>query len=272
MKKPRRDLPDDPEEFRLTLVEHLEELRSRIMRSIGVLGGAWLVAWFFLPPVYAFLNGVVDAAILPTVPKGVEFKEVFHNATDPFMLQLKLSFMMALAISIPFLVLQIWGFVAPGLKPQERKPFKALAPYSVLLFFTGAGFAWLVLPNALRWFTSYLGNFNDVSLYQEAGTMVFFIIKMLIAFGLGFQLPLVVFALGALDLLSAETLTKYWRHSATVIFVVAMIITPSNDPLTMLMMAIPLVLLFSVSVVLVRFVQKRKKKKAQLAESTGDSE
>ncbi len=254
-----RNTSDNPDEFRLTLVEHLEELRDRIIRSLVVafLGG--VVGWFILPYIYGYLNEVVYQAIKPAIPKGAIFKEVFHGATEPFLLQFKLSTMIGIGIAFPYIIMQIWGFIAPGLKPNERKPFQALAPWSAFLFFLGAGFAWIIVPSALHWFATYWGNFPGTDLLQEAGSMVFFILKMLIAFGFAFQLPLIVYALGSLDLLSAETLMKYWRQSATSIFVVAMIVTPSNDPISMLMMAIPLVLLFSISVYAVKFTQKKKK-------------
>ena len=112
----------------------------------------------------------------------------------------------------------------------------------------------------MRWFASYIEECPGTSLYQEAGSMVFLILKILAAFGVAFQLPLAVYILGALELLSAETLLKHWRQAATAIFVIAMIVTPSQDPLTMLMMAIPLVILFMISVYVVKFTQARKRK------------
>ena len=160
----------------------------------------------------------------------------------------------------PYLVLQIWGFVAPALKPNEQKPFKKLAPVPAPCFFVmGAGFAWLIMPSALRWFVSYVGEFPGTALFQQAGTMVFFVLKLLcFAFGVAFQLPLIVYGMGLAGILEAETLIKYWRQSAITIFVVAMIVTPSQDPATMLAMAIPLCLLFMGSVYAVKIVQGKK--------------
>jgi sec-independent protein translocase protein TatC len=166
--------------------------------------------------------------------------------------------MIGLILAFPYLVLQIWGFIAPALKPNEQKPFKKLAPTSATLFVVGAGFAWFVTPSALKWFVQYLANFPTVELNQQAGTMVFFVLKLLLAFGFGFQLPIIVYGMGIAGILSAETLIKYWKQSSFVIFVVASIVTPSNDPITMLAMAVPLVLLFIASVYAVKFVQRKK--------------
>lgn len=255
----RRNLPADPEEFRLTLVEHLEELRDRIIRSITYISVGWLAGWFLEPYMYGYLNRMVEAAVLPELQGKAQWKEVFHQTTEPFMLKLKLAFYIGLILCGPLVIGQAWGFIAPGLRPHERRPFEKTVPFMALLFTFGVGFAWLITPNALAWFAGYVVEFPGVDLYQEAGTMVFFILKMLLAFGVAFQLPLVVYGLGAIGLLSAETLMKYWRQAATIIFILAAVITPSNDPVSMLMMAIPLVVLFMISAWCVKVMQSRKK-------------
>jgi sec-independent protein translocase protein TatC len=256
----RRNSPEDPEEFRAPLSEHLEELRIRILRMLAILVVAWVAGWYLQPPLYRYLDQMVEAAVTGSVGQG-RYSEAFRNATEPFMLTFKLSFLIGLVISFPLLVMQVWGFIEPGLKPSERRPFRQLAPLSLLLFLLGAGFCWLILPNAISWFAGFLDNYN-ANLIQEPGTMVFFVLKMMLAFGIGFQLPLIVYILGALNLLTAETLVQYWRQAATVIFLGSAILTPSNDAFSMLMMAVPLVILFLVSVFAVKVVQGKNRKKA----------
>lgn len=261
--KPKRNLqwnsPDhDPENFRLSLVEHLEELRTRIIRSFAIVVGFWIISWIFAKDIYTFLTLRATKAITPNLPPGSHFKEVLLHAPDAFMNIFKLSFFVALIASFPFLVLQLWAFIAPGLKPEEQKPLKQIGPISLLLFCLGGFFCWLILPAAFAWFASYMEYFPGVDLNQEAGTMAIFTLKSILAFGIGFQLPLVVFVLGALNLLSGKTLMKYWRHGAVAIFFISGAITPSNDIPTMLMMAIPLTILFMISAFAVRFVQKKK--------------
>lgn len=255
--RPTWTRPDhDPDEFQASLVDHLEELRTRIIRSVLVIAVSWIVGWFLEPYFYGAVSQMAQTSIVPHLPKGTEFKEVFDNATGPFMLKMRLSFSIGLVFAIPFVIRQIWGFVAPGLKPSEQAPFRKLAPWSIILFAMGGGTALIVLPAALIWFTSYLDDFPNTELYQGAGTLAYFVIKMVTAFGIGFQLPLIVFVLGMLNLLTAETLIKYWRHSATFIFIAAAVITPSNDPFSMLMMAIPLTVLFMGSVYAVKRIQR----------------
>lgn len=255
-----RNLFDDPEEFRAPLIEHLEELRNRIIRSVLFLGVGWAIGWYLEPSLYAILFKVISTGIHRTLDPSQEFKVVFTNVTEPFLLKIKLAFFIGLILSFPLITLQIWGFVAPGLKASERAPFRRLAPMAVLLFLVGASFCWAILPAAIGWFNTYLGDYKGASLFQDPQDIILFVTKMVFAFGLGFQLPLVVWVLGALNLLSAETLIQYWRQGAVFIFVFAGIVTPSNDPLSMLMMAMPLTLLFIISVYAVKFTQRKQKR------------
>src|SRR5262249_33449988 len=148
-------------------------------------------------------------------------KIIFTNFTAPFMLKLQLSFLLGLIVATPLVVMQLWGFIRPGLKPKERGPLERVAPFSILLFALGVSFCVMILGPCSRWFASYVTDFPNTVLYQDPKLMITFALKMMIAFGLGFQLPLVVWGLGALNLLSAETLVKYWRHAAVAIFFLA---------------------------------------------------
>lgn len=253
-------------------MEHLDELRNRLVRSIFFLVAGWIGGWILLPPIYSLINGIVLDSVRQSLPDSVQIGEGFRNVTEAFLVQLRISFYIGLVIAFPLIVLQIWGFIVPGLKPSERKPIARLAPLSLLLFAIGAGFCWFILPSAFQWFAQFLLSFPGTSLLQEPGTMVLFVMKMMLAFGIGFQLPLVVYALGALELLSAETLVKYWRQSVVAIFFLAGAITPSNDPGTMMMMAVPLVVLFMISVFFVRLTQRRKKEARQRDEESREPE
>ncbi|MCX7799471.1 MAG: twin-arginine translocase subunit TatC [Fimbriimonadales bacterium] len=259
---------EESEELRLSLGDHLEELRVRIVRSLLWLVAGWVVGWQIQPWLYQELNRMIVANV--TGP-GVDYKEVFRNATEPFMLKFRLSFLIGLILAFPFIVLQLWGFVEPGLRPHESRPIKRLAPVSVLLFAMGVFFCWIILPRAFRWFVGYLAEFPGTSLYQEPGTLVFFVLKMLLAFGFGFQLPLVVFLLGKVGLLEPATLMRYWRQAAVAIFTMSAIVTPSNDAFSMLMMAVPLTALFAVSVWAIRLTTRNRRSEPEEAEPAEQS-
>ncbi|HVT12230.1 MAG TPA: twin-arginine translocase subunit TatC [Fimbriimonadaceae bacterium] len=269
-----RNSSDDPEEFRATLVEHLEELRTRIIRIVWMLIFGWVAGWYlFQPWASKEIDGMIARSVWPILDaKHIHHEIVWHTATEAFMFKLKFTFMLGFIAVFPLTLLQVWGFVSPALKPNEKRPFKVLVPCSVLLFLLGAGFAWWVTPNALQWFTSYIEDFPGTALFQEAGTLTFFVLKMLLAFGLAFQLPIIVYALGAIGLLQSGTLLKYWRQSTVVIFIISAVLTPSNDAFTMLMMALPMCVLFMISVYLVRFTQRKKKRREEDEKREDDAE
>lgn len=254
-KRPRNS-SDDPEEFRLSVGEHLEELRARIMRMAVMLAVGFLAGWFLEPPIYQTFSSLVEQTVRSMMPQHIEYKEVFKNVTEPFMLKLKLAFYIGLILALPFMVTELWGFIKPGLKPSERRPLQLLAPISVVLFFIGAVVCWVILPSAFAWFLSYTTEFPDTAIYQEPGTLVFFILKMMLAFGIGFQLPIVVYFLAKIGLIGPNTLSRYWRQITVVVFFASAILTPSADMFSMLMMAIPLTLLFFVSVFAVKLTVK----------------
>jgi sec-independent protein translocase protein TatC len=255
----RFHVPDNPEEFRLTLVEHLEELRTRIFRCVLIISAGWIFGWFFEPTAFGLLSNLLVKNITFVLHDPSRFKIIFPNFTEPFMLKIRLSFMLGLIPALPLVIMQLWGFIKPGLKPNERRPIERVAPFSILLFAMGVAFCVAILGPCTRWFASYLDDFPNTVLYQDPAAMITFTLKMMIAFGLGFQLPLVVWSLGAIGLLSAETLVKYWRHAAVGIFFLAAAFTPSNDAFSMLMMAIPMVVLFMISVWAVKITQSKRK-------------
>lgn len=255
-----RNSSGDPEEFRATLVEHLEELRTRLVRSIWFIVIGWVIGWFLQTYVYDLFNDIAETGIKASGIDPKRYQEAFTHFTQPFIFQMKMSFIIGLVLALPFVMIQVWGFIAPGLKESEKRPLKRIAPFSVFLFFLGVAFCWFCLPAAVSWFVGYLANYPGAGLLQEPGTMVLFMVKIMLAFGIGFQLPVVVYGLGAIGLLSAQTLAKYWRHGTVFVFFLSAILTPSNDPLTMLMMAIPLSILFMISVWAVKIVQRKRVK------------
>jgi sec-independent protein translocase protein TatC len=257
----KRDSSGDPEEFRATLGEHVGELRDRILRSVFLIAAGWGIGWFLEPWVYNQVEGLVQDAVnfYKQSHPMAEIGEAFRSITEPFMFKLKLSFMIGLGLALPFVVLQIWGFVSPGLKPSERRPIKMIAPASVFLFALGGFFCWMVLPTTFRWFLTFLDDFPSASLLQEPGAMIFFTLKLMLAFGIGFQLPLVVFLAGKLGIIGPDTLTHYWRQAVVFVFFASAILTPSGDVFTLLMMAVPLTILLVLSILAVRFTTRNQK-------------
>ncbi len=251
----RKVRKSDDTDLRATLGEHLEELKTRIVRIVIGLSVATVLGWFAFPYVYAFLETMVKTAVTKEI---ANYQEAFRNIPEAFFLKLKLSFYIGLVPALPFALYQLWAFIRPGLKPQERRPLQFVVPISFGLFVVGGIICWLILPITLGWFASFAKDFPDIAIIQEPGLMVMFIIKMILAFGLGFQMPLVVFFLTRLGLITSKGLMRYWRQATVAVFLGSAILTPSGDPVTMSIMAIPLTLLFYASVWAARVTDRRK--------------
>jgi len=250
-----------PEERTAELTEHLAELRTRIIRACIYCVIGMGVMYFLYNPVYAALAAPINDAVKrlgahASSATGLPASGfVYNHFTDGFFQMLQIVTIGGLVLAIPFIILELWGFVAPALTPSEKRGVYFVAPMSVLLFFLGVSCAYLVLPMAVRWFLSYVP--PGVSLLQNPLTYIVFAVKMLLAFGLVFQLPVVLMFLGKIGILTSALMVQYWRQIAVGLFTVAMVVAPSNDPGTMLALAIPLTLLFFGSIGLVKMVEPK---------------
>lgn len=235
----------------MDLMEHLDELRGRLLRCILYAGLAGIISWYWIyDPVYNALTAPLNRIYREHHLQG---GLIYLSLTEPFFLKLKVCTLIALALTSPMLLWEAWGFIAPGLYPSERRPFKLVFPMAVGLFAMGAGLAYSILPAAFAWFLSYMP--ANVQLQQRLPDYLLFVVKMCGAFGLGFELPVVLMFLGKIGLLRARTMKQYWRQAVVLIMIVAAIITPSNDPFSMLMMATPMAFLYIGSISLVRWVE-----------------
>ena len=251
-------------EKRAELTEHLAELRSRLLRSAFYLIAGCVVAWLSFHPVYNFLIQPIELAMraaahrapghVQLIPPGAF---VFHSFIGPFFLRLQLSLYAGLILGAPLIVMELWGFVSPGLTPGERRPVRMIAPFSVLLFVLGGSLAFWVMRAAVTWFLSYLSDFPGAILLQDPEEYILFVVKMVLVFGLMFQLPIIMVGLGKVGIIRSAMLLKYWQYIVVGITTVAMVVTPSNDPFSMIVMAIPLVFLFLISIWLVKLVEPK---------------
>jgi sec-independent protein translocase protein TatC len=210
------------------------------------------------PAVYSWLEGFLfDPSLLP---EGVDVKLTFSNFADAFFLRLKISFVIGLIGAAPLILWEMWGFVRPGLRRQERLAVRSVAPVSVALFLAGVVFAFFILKPAFRWFVSYLEDFQGAALYQQPGAFAVFILKMVLAFGVGFQMPVIVWFLAKVELLSSESLLRNWRIAVVVIVAVSAFLTPSGDFFSLAMMSTPLVVLYFGGIVAARITERRRLK------------
>lgn len=231
----------------MELMDHLGELRTRLFRCmLYVLSGMVLT--------YSLFDEMFTLLSYPFAPLLAKLggKFVYSSLMEPFLLQMQTSFIAGIAVSFPFITYELWGFIAPALLPHERKPIYFLAPFSVLLFLSGVGTAYASLPTAFAWMTSFVPNVQGAVLYQNPQSYILLTVKLLLAFGIAFQLPLVLLFLARVGIINSGLMTKYWRHALVGVSVAAAVLTPSNDPLTMMMMAFPMSGLYVLSIGLVR--------------------
>lgn len=257
--------PDDDnrrnEERKTELTEHLAELRTRLIRaSLYVFVGMavmWVLSGRIQTLVMAPINTIVHQ--IASHPSGEGSLPasgfVINNFTDGFFLKLQITTVGGLILALPLAVLELWGFIAPALTPEEKRGVHFVAPMSVVLFFLGTSCAYFILPMAARWFLSYIP--PGAILLQNPLTWTVFVVKILLVFGLLFELPVVLMFLGKIGIINSALMIKYWRQIAVGLFTLAMVAAPSNDPGTMLALAIPLTLLFFGSIGLVKLVEPK---------------
>lgn len=231
----------------MELVEHLGELRGRLMRCILYVAVGMVLTYSLFPSIFTLLSQPATPLI-----ERLGGRYVYTTITEPFLLRIQVSLISGLAFAFPFITLELWGFIAPALTPHERKPIFFLAPFSILLFLSGVGMAYASLPAAYRWMLSFVADVPDTTLFQNPLAYLLLTVKILLAFGVAFQLPIVLLFLASVGIINAEIMTKYWRHAIVGISGAAAVLTPSNDPLTMLMMAVPMGGLYVLSIGLVR--------------------
>ena len=254
--------PDDDrernEERKAELTEHLAELRTRLIRACVYLA-VGMVAVYMLSGrietvLMAPINTVVNARTSVT-GQGPLPPFAFHSFTDGFFLTLQIATFGGLVLALPFVILELWGFIAPALTAHEKKGVYFIAPMSVVLFLMGLSCAYLILPMAVKWFLSYIP--PGAVLLQNPLTYIVFVVKLLLVFGLLFELPVVLMFLGKIGIINSALMIQYWRQISVALFTLAMVVAPSNDPGTMLALAIPLTLLFFGSIGLVKLVEPK---------------
>ncbi len=228
------------------LSEHLGELRTRIIRSIVYVALAAVAAWFLYDPlIYPFL----------TRPVAARTTFLLTHIAEGFMIKFQVTMIAGVILAAPLVTFEIWGFVAPGLTREEKKPIWWIAPLCVVLFACGVATAYLIFPAAVTFFISYVP--KGVELRPTVGSTITFVTKMLLAFGLVFELPVVLLFLGKLGIVSSKLLRSQWRYAVVILSIVAAVATPSSDAFSMAAMAVPLVVLYGLSILLVKFVEPK---------------
>lgn len=232
----------------VSFLDHLDELRSRLIKSLIAVGVGTFVAFFFYEEILALLARPYEMAV-----PGSEL--VFFRPTEAFSLSMRLSLFGGVILASPVILYQIWRFVAPALTPREKRWAIPITIIFVLLFLAGVVVGYFALERGL----GFLLGFGSENLEPVIGADYYlsFAMRFILAFGISFEFPVFIFAAAAVGVVSSAQLRSVRRWAVLIIVVFAAVITPSGDPLTLMLLAVPMYVLYEASILAVRFILKK---------------
>jgi sec-independent protein translocase protein TatC len=243
-------------EGRMSLGDHLRELRRRLVISAIAVLVFSVLGWIFYPQVYARLSAPFNDYKVAHPHSVISLN--FGNATAAFSQQLSISIFVGVLVSSPVWLYQLWAFIVPGLTKREKRISLAFIAAIAPLFIAGCALAYYVLPKVL----AVLYGFTPAgaSNIQQVSDYFSFVTRFILAFGGAFLMPVFLVALNAIGLLPASAMLKAWRPAVFGIFVLSAILTPTPDAFTMFLMAIPLVVLYFLAILVSKLIERRRRR------------
>jgi sec-independent protein translocase protein TatC len=249
-----------------TFFEHLDELRVRIGRSLLYITCGMIAAVHFRTPLLTLLEQPARVAAKHAGLEELPF--LIFEPTGGFVLVFVMAFVVGVVISSPLWLLEGWLFIEPALERHERRYVVFMLPAATALFVGGVAFCYVIAPRAFEFFFK-INQSLGVRVELTLVPYLYFLLRLLLGFGFSFELPLVLMFLGRVGLVNSRWLLRFWRHAVVVIFIFSAVVTPTVDPFTMTIMALPLSALYFLSIILVRAVEKKRAKDAE-EETEGD--
>ena len=250
----------DNQEQELALTEHLRELRDRLIRSLIAVVVGFVLCYTVIEPIFSFLAKPLDAVL----PPGTTI--IFTSYPEAFFTYIKLALVCGVFVASPVILYQIWAFIAPGLYEHEKKWAIPFVICSTFFFVGGAIFGYtVVFPAAFNFLAGYSS--SNLELLPSMGEYFTLTIRLLLGFGIAFELPVFMVFLGIVGIIDASMLRKNRKYAILIIFTAAAIITPTPDILNQILMAGPLLLLYELSIVMVWLIARKRRK----ADETGDA-
>jgi len=242
-----------------SFVDHLTELRSRLVKSFIYLFICFIVSYFFAENIYGFLVEPYAEAVRDD---GTNRRLIFTALHETFITYLRVAFFTAIFITSPIILTQLWKFIAPGLYKDEKK---ALLPYLLatpILFLLGGMLVYyLIMPLAIKFFLTFETSSHltslPIQLEPKVNEYLSLIMRLIFAFGISFQLPVLLSLLAHVGFVNSEYLSKRRKYVVVIIFIVAAVLTPP-DPITQIGLGIPLLILYELSILAVKIIEKKK--------------
>jgi sec-independent protein translocase protein TatC len=233
---------EESEAKKLTIIEHLEEVRSRLIISVIAL----LIATTFS---FIFTGKLLEILLIPS--GGI--KPVFLKPTEMFITYFKVALIAGVGLAMPVIVYQLIRFIVPGLKAEEKRYLFFVVPGATFLFLLGVTFGFVVLlPFALKYLLTFGGDI--ASAFISISEYTSFVVTLLLWMGLAFETPMIIVFMAKLHVVTQKQLRSYWKFALVGAFIIAAIITPTPDPFNQTLVAVPLYLLYEVGVLFARFV------------------
>jgi sec-independent protein translocase protein TatC len=244
----------------MSFIEHLEELRRRIVWSFIYIVAGFGVCYAFHERIFTFMQEPIMKSLKE---HGLDQKLVYLNPIDPFNMYLKIAMVAGLFVASPFVLYQVWLFISPGLYKNERKYVMPFMFSTVGLFFAGGLFGYkIVYPTALNWLIGYSHQFTPMITISEYTSLFMTII---VGLGAVFEMPILIFFLALLGIVSPRWMWKNFQYAILVIFIIAGIITPTADVMNMCIFAAPMIVLYVISIGVAWFVHPKNRRKRQEA-------
>jgi sec-independent protein translocase protein TatC len=239
----------------MSFLEHLEELRRRIIYSLIAVAVGFFACWAYAEKIYGVMQKPIITALRAN---GLSERLVYLNPTEPFNLYLKVAFLAGLFATSPFVLYQVWLFISPGLYRHERRYVTPFMFSTVGLFLAGGVFGYrIVYPQALNFLISYGKQFQPMITIGEYTDLF---LTIIIGMGVIFELPILVFFLSLMGIVTAGWMWRNFRYSILVIFIIAAIVTPTTDILNMCVFAAPMIALYALSIAIAYLVHPKQRR------------
>lgn len=243
----------------MTVVGHLEELRTRLIVSVGAVALGAVAGWFLYQPVFNYLSDPFCRFMVRHPTFAIDPKQpcqlAFTSPVEPFLIKIKLVAFLGVILALPVVLYELWMFVTPGLTSRERRYALPFVLSSLALFTLGAWFAMLTLPKGLDFLLGFAGTTRIVAVLT-IGKYLAFVILLIVAFGVSFEFPLILIFLTLVGVLSSRKLRQGRRYAVLSIAVFAAVITPSQDWFTMTALMVPLIVFYELSILITRLLKK----------------